>query len=233
LAILHFEEERPTLRIEEMTDENLIERYHAGSGPSTFRELFDELFRRHHARIAHWSYRYTGDHEAALDLTQEIFMKAFRSFHTFKGNSRFSTWIYVIARNHCLNSLKRRAHDHVELNPAVAARLADPTSSAIHHTLEARQAFQSRWQLITSILTSTEIRVMLLHFGMEMPLEAITRELGLTNRSGAKAFIVSARRKLSASSETWGAGEQEGRPMSLRKEPKQPSRMARRRPAFA
>ncbi len=216
-----------------MSDEDLIERYHASAGPGAFRELFDELFRRHHVRIAHWSFRYTGDHEAALDLTQEIFMKAFRSFHTFKGNSRFSTWIYVIARNHCLNSLKRRAHNHVELAPVIAARLADPASSAIHQTLELRQAFQTRWQLITSILTSTEIRVMLLHFGLELPLEAITRELGLTNRSGAKAFIVSARRKLAASVESWRGLDQEARPMSLRKEPKQPTRMARRRPAFA
>jgi len=132
-----------------------------------------------------------------------------------------------------LNSLKRRAHDHVELVPAVAARLADPTSSAIHHTLEVQQVFQSRWQLIASVLTTTEIRVMLLHFGLELPLEAITRELELKNRSGAKAFIVSARRKLAVSLETWNGTGPEARPMSLRKEPKQPSRIGRRRPAFA
>ncbi|MEO8025711.1 MAG: sigma-70 family RNA polymerase sigma factor [Bryobacteraceae bacterium] len=190
--------------------------------------MFSELFRRHHSRITHWSYRYTGDHEAALDLTQEIFIKAFRSFHTFRGNSRFSTWIYVIARNHCLNSLKRRAHDHVELAPSVAARLADPAASEIHRKLETRQAFQKRWQWITSILTSVETRVMLLHFGLELPLDAVTRELGLTNRSGAKAFIVSARRKLAVALENWSGTE--ARPISLRKEPKAPTR---RRAAFA
>ena len=43
-----------------------------------------------------------------------------------------------------------------------------------------------------------EARVMLLHYGEEMPLNAVSRKLGLTNKSGAKAYVVSARRKLNA-----------------------------------
>jgi hypothetical protein len=47
-------------------------------------------------------------------------------------------------------------------------------------------------------LDKTEARVMMLHYGQEMPLNAVSRMLGLTNKSGAKAYIVSARRKLAA-----------------------------------
>ncbi len=47
-------------------------------------------------------------------------------------------------------------------------------------------------------LDQTEAQVMLLHYGKELPLNTVSRMLGLTNKSGAKAYIVSAKRKLNA-----------------------------------
>jgi hypothetical protein len=47
-------------------------------------------------------------------------------------------------------------------------------------------------------LDQTEAQVMLLHYGQELPLNAVSKMLGLTNKSGAKAYIVSAKRKLNA-----------------------------------
>jgi RNA polymerase sigma-70 factor (ECF subfamily) len=181
------------------------------------------LFRRHQAKIVNWCYRYTLDREAAFDLTQEIFAKAYRSFHTFRGNSRFSTWIYVIARNHCLNAVKRRMRGEVPLVQALAARLTDPASTNIHQRLEQKQAVQKRMGFVTSVLTATEIRVMLLHFGLDLSLDVITRDLGLTNRSGAKAFIVSARRKLVVALRTWNDANLRPQRTSL---PDAPARVA-------
>jgi DNA-directed RNA polymerase specialized sigma subunit len=56
---------------------------------------------------------------------------------------------------------------------------------------------------MTEVLNETEQRVMTLHYGLEMELGAITTALGLTNTSGAKAFIVSAKRKLNAAVKRW------------------------------
>jgi DNA-directed RNA polymerase specialized sigma subunit len=52
-------------------------------------------------------------------------------------------------------------------------------------------------------LDELEKQVMTLHYGHEMRLDAITAQLGLTNASGAKAYIVSARRKLNAAIKKW------------------------------
>jgi hypothetical protein len=65
-----------------------------------------------------------------------------------------------------------------------------------YNAIEEQQSFDKVWQLITSTLDATETRVMTLHYAEDVPLRDITRDLTLTNRSGAKAYIVSARRKL-------------------------------------
>ena len=57
--------------------------------------------------------------------------------------------------------------------------------------------------LMDEVLDETEKRVMTLHYGHDMRLDAITTALGLTNTSGAKAYIVSAKRKLNAAVKRW------------------------------
>jgi DNA-directed RNA polymerase specialized sigma24 family protein len=62
--------------------------------------------------------------------------------------------------------------------------------------------------LLDQALDEIEKTVFTLHYGDDMPLEVITRLLGLENRSGAKAYIVSARRKLNHAIRDWKAREQ-------------------------
>ncbi len=64
---------------------------------------FDVLVTRHQKSIQRVCYRFTGNTEDAADLTQEVFVKAYRSLSKFKGTSAFSTWLYRIAVNSCLS----------------------------------------------------------------------------------------------------------------------------------
>ena len=59
--------------------------------------------------------------------------------------------------------------------------------------------------LVEEALDETEKKVFTLHYGNDLPLDAITRLLGLSNRAGAKAYIVSARRKLRRAARFWKA----------------------------
>ncbi len=79
-----------------LTDEELIASHREGWGPSR-EEAVEELFHRHQNRIVRWCYRFTRDRESGLDLAQEIFMRAFRNLDRYRGECRFSTWLYVIA----------------------------------------------------------------------------------------------------------------------------------------
>src|SRR5712671_3631517 len=92
----------------ELNDEELVLRYQAQSGSQQAHAFIDELFGRHHVRVAAWCFRMTGDRDSAADLAQDIFLKAFRHLKSFRGNSKFTTWLYTITRNHCTNELRSR-----------------------------------------------------------------------------------------------------------------------------
>jgi len=72
------------------------------------REAFGQLVRLHQRDVYRLCYRYVNDHQDASDLAQETFLRAFRSIGRFRGDSRFSTWLYRIAVNACLNFRSRR-----------------------------------------------------------------------------------------------------------------------------
>jgi RNA polymerase sigma-70 factor (ECF subfamily) len=181
-----------------LSDEDLIAAYRQGYGPASLDDVASELFERHQARVIRWCSRFMHDREAALDLTQEILLRAYRSLDNYRGECRFSTWLYVIARNLCMTALQKRASEPAWVGKAVAMDLPDSRAVDVHLQMERDQSRSRRWNLIVNTLDRTEAQVMLLHYGKEMPLRAVSRALGLTNKSGAKAYIVSARRKLSA-----------------------------------
>ena len=84
---------------------------------------FDVLVVRHQKSIQRVCYRFTGNAEDAADLTQEVFVKAYRSLPKFRGTSAFSTWLYRIAVNACLSfkaARKNRTEEWDEDHDVVA-----------------------------------------------------------------------------------------------------------------
>ena len=77
---------------------------------------FDELIERHRRQVYQVCYRFVNNHEDASDLAQDAFLRAYRALHTFKGNSAFSTWLYRVAVNVCLNRVaeKRAATEPID-----------------------------------------------------------------------------------------------------------------------
>src|SRR2546425_6965253 len=70
---------------------------------------FEELVRRYQRPIAAYVYRMVGDYDAALDLTQEVFIKVYNSLSRYRSEYKFSTWIYKIAHNSAIDHLRRHA----------------------------------------------------------------------------------------------------------------------------
>jgi RNA polymerase sigma-70 factor (ECF subfamily) len=69
---------------------------------------FDLLVERHRRQVYQVCYRFVGNHEDASDLAQDAFLRAYRALHTFKKHSAFSTWLYRVAVNVCLNRLSSK-----------------------------------------------------------------------------------------------------------------------------
>src|SRR5205814_6503728 len=70
---------------------------------------FEELVRRYQRPIASYVYRMVGDYDAALDLTQAVFIKVYNSLARYRSEFKFSTWIYKIAHNAAIDHLRRHA----------------------------------------------------------------------------------------------------------------------------
>jgi RNA polymerase sigma factor (sigma-70 family) len=184
--------------IDSHSDEALVFLAQSAVDRQTADDLFHELFRRYQSRVGRWCHRMTRDPDCVPDLVQEVFLRAFRHLETYRGNSRFSTWLYVLTRNHCLNALKKRKTEPVEGGEIMPDDLPGAHGREIHLAIERGQSFRNMWRLIQETLTPAEVRVMALHYGHGLPLAVITRQMMFSNPSGAKAYIVNARRKLKA-----------------------------------
>jgi|SwirhirootsSR3_FD_contig_101_741813_length_3597_multi_5_in_0_out_0_5 RNA polymerase sigma-70 factor (ECF subfamily) len=92
----------------------LVARAQAGDG-----EAFGVLFEQHKKRVYSLCLLMTGDVADAEDLTQDAFIQVFRKLGTFRGDSAFSTWLYRVAVNTVLMSLRRRKPKQVSLDEPV------------------------------------------------------------------------------------------------------------------
>lgn len=180
----------------EISDEELVARFRAAGGSPGGNSHLDLLFQRHYQRVSWWCVRFTGDREAALDLAQEVFALAYRHIDSFQGQAKFSTWLYTIARNRCINEAKSRARRAEEPLEPVEFELEDSQAGSVLDDLARKQEIGRFRGAVLKHLDETERNVLTLHYVQELPLSAINRLLALTNKSGAKAYIVSARRKL-------------------------------------
>jgi len=78
-----------------------------------------ELFDRHHAAVYRFCRRMTGSPQAAEDLVQDVFMKILGRGSTFRPHTKFVPWMYSIARNACIDHLRRHAQSRSAPEPPV------------------------------------------------------------------------------------------------------------------
>jgi RNA polymerase sigma-70 factor (ECF subfamily) len=104
------------------------------------REAFDRLVQRYQRDVYRLCYRYVNNHADASDMAQDVFLKAYRAIGSFRGDSSFSTWLYRIAVNTCLNFRAARRPPSDELPEA----LADRGASAAERMEQEEQARRVR-----------------------------------------------------------------------------------------
>lgn len=109
------------------TDEALVLQCQNGSATA-----FEELVRRHQQMINALTYRMTGSLEDAEDLSQETFIRVYEQIRSYRGRAKFSTWLYRIAVNVCLNWRQRemrRMQVHADCAEALATQIAQAETS--------------------------------------------------------------------------------------------------------
>ena len=100
---------------------------------------WEQIVARFRRKVFHIAYKFTGRHNDAEDLTQEIFLKVFRSLDKFNQDADFSTWLSSVARNYCIDQYRASKREReVVVEDLVAFDLAPASSGNPHRALEDR-----------------------------------------------------------------------------------------------
>src|SRR5258707_1999681 len=101
----------------DQADEDLMVMYQRGEV-----RAFEVLLSRHRKPVFNFILRFVGDRETAEDLLQEAFMRVIKGAEAYKRQAKFTTWLYTIARNLCVDQTRRRKHRrHASLDAPMAA----------------------------------------------------------------------------------------------------------------
>lgn len=176
-----------------LADELLVELAVRDPDGPKGRAAASELFARHQRRIYLWCHRYLRNHERALELAQETMLSAYRSLGSFEGRARFTSWLFVIARNRCLNAVtapELLREDGAEPDDQLGG---GPDPARRFEELEDEERLR---QLMIEHLDESEREALWLRCFERMPVDEIGEVMRLATASGARGLLQRARRKL-------------------------------------
>ena len=163
-------------------------------------EAFSELVERHRNKVVTLAHRYLKNRADAEDLAQEIFWKVYRARARYQPEAKFTTWLYRIAANSCLNEVRNRknrpTHGAASLYDAggddtAAARVADETGLAPEDAVE-RDELKAQVRAAVDELPERQRLAILLNKFHGLGYEELAETMEMTV-PGVKSLLVRAR----------------------------------------
>jgi len=180
-------------------DNEIIERVLHGE-----QSLYAHLVKRYQNFVFTIALRYTPNREDAEEIAQDVFVKAYRSLADFRGESKFSTWLYTIVTTTCITFLRKKKVPIHSLDNERVFEVADNQNSGFR----ANQVEQkSKVQVINEairLLSIDDARIITLFYQAEQSLEEIGRILGIDPNT-AKVKLHRARQRLKEKMEKYYA----------------------------
>ncbi len=171
-----------------LSDQELVQKVRNGD-----RRAFTVLMRRYQERVYWVARRIVGSHDDADDVTQEAFVKAFVGLGDFRGDASFYTWLYRIAVNLSLNSVRKRQVLNYLGESAILSRIL-PRGEDPEREVEFRD-LQSRLEKAVAQLPEKQRAVFVLRHYEELSYEEIAQILK-TSVGGLKANYFHALKKV-------------------------------------
>jgi RNA polymerase sigma-70 factor (ECF subfamily) len=157
---------------------------------------FEKLFSRNKRRLVAFAARFTAHQHEAEELAQEVFVKCYLAAETYEPKAKFSTWLFRIARNHCLNELRRPAR-RFKKEPFEEDGSATPEGASCDNpeALAAAHALSRALQRELAALPENQRSALLLCRQHGLRYDEIADVLG-TSVSAVKSLINRARKRL-------------------------------------
>jgi RNA polymerase sigma factor (sigma-70 family) len=127
----------------------------------------------------------------AEEMAQEAFIKAYNSLHTFKGNSKFSTWLYSITYNHCITQVRKKKYHMSSLDDV---QISDEDDNFNFDGIDA-ETRQQYLETAMKKLPEEDYTLLILYYYEDQSVEEIARITKLTE-SNAKVKLHRVRKKL-------------------------------------
>jgi RNA polymerase sigma-70 factor (ECF subfamily) len=124
---------------------------------------FNDLVQKYRPMVLNTAFRYVGDHEEAEDLAQEAFLRVYEARYRYRPTARFSTYLYRVVANVCLDAQRRRQARPVESLEALeeGGPLEDKRSPSPHEAVERRELQATVRAAIASLPSRQRLAVIL------------------------------------------------------------------------
>ncbi|MCA9676794.1 MAG: RNA polymerase sigma factor [Kofleriaceae bacterium] len=163
-------------------DEDLMVQYQQGEV-----RAFEILLSRHRKPVFNFILRFIGERETAEDLLQETFMRVIKGADAYKRQAKFTTWLYTIARNLCVDQTRRRKHRrHASLDAPMSASedsgtLLDviPSSEMASDRKSVNKQLHETMQRAIGGLSDEQREVFLMREFLDMPFKQIAEVVGV------------------------------------------------------
>lgn len=124
---------------------------------------WEQIVRQHWRKVFNVAYKFVGSHEQAEDLTQDIFLKIFRSLDTFDRRANFQTWLISVSRNLCIDHYRSVRKERQTIDRDVPAEDLSPASATVSPlaALENRDLAALLRQALQALPQSLRVAVLL------------------------------------------------------------------------
>lgn len=158
----------------ELTDTEIIKGVLGGE-----QALFAQLVQRYQQYVFTLVHRFTDNREDAEEISQDVFVKAYRSLADFRGEAKFSTWLYTIVRTSCITFLRKKRLDTTSLdNERTTLQLESKESGFTANAIE-QKSKHAMVNTAIRLLSPDDTQVLTLFYKGEQTLEEIGRVMGL------------------------------------------------------
>ena len=173
-----------------LSDEQIVREYLKGDNNS-----LGILYNRYYSKVYHKCLSFSRNPDYAFDLAQDVLMKAFSKMESFKGSSKFSTWLFAITSNHCISQTAKSKYECSLNGGSDYNIIADDIDEEELEARNNREEMELKIDRYLLLLAENDRKLLDLKYRLDYSIKDLQREFKLS-ASAVKMRLLRARNKI-------------------------------------